>query len=135
MLLIAKYIALGLQYIHHHHILHLDLKSDNIFIFNNFKAKIGDFGNSMSLQEAKERLHLDRMDTLLGTLPYLAPELLCQGHGPITTKVDIYAYGILLFELFTNQRPFLVQQPHDVNVVYNTQDIGDIIFINNRTFY
>lgn len=85
---------------HHHHILHRDLKSDNIFITSENVAVIGDFG--WSKESVEMRL------SLAGTPLYMSPEQL--KHESYNEKADIYSLGCLLFELCTLHHPFIAAQ-------------------------
>ena len=88
---IIKQICIGLKEIHKCNIIHRDLKPENIFIDeNNFKIKIGDFGISKISEYAY---------SCRGTFKYMAPEMR-QGQK-YNNKVDMYALGCIIYELFT----------------------------------
>ena len=88
---IVKQICLGLKEIHRCNIIHRDLKPENIFIDeNNFKIKIGGFDISIISEYA---------DSHEGTFAYMAPEI-CVGKK-YNNKVDIFALGCIIYELFT----------------------------------
>ncbi|XP_071875309.1 serine/threonine-protein kinase pelle [Bombus fervidus] len=95
---IAKGTACGLQYLHtvgEKPLIHSDIKSANILLDKNLEPRIGDFGL------AREGPGRDSMEVskIHGTRPYLPEEFL---HGrKLSTKVDTYSYGIVLFELAT----------------------------------
>ncbi|EAY12790.1 AGC family protein kinase [Trichomonas vaginalis G3] len=86
--------CLGLQYIHSHHILHRDIKSQNIFLDADGNVKIGDFGTAKCLEETGEFA-----ETVVGSPFYLSPEI-CQG-VPYNAKTDIWSLGCVLYELCT----------------------------------
>jgi hypothetical protein len=92
-------IVLGLRYMHSQGILHRDLKPANILLDANWRAKICDFGFSLSvnLEDTSTR------DT--GTIPYCAPEQLYEGfvHTP---KTDVFTFGLVLYEIITCDRVF-----------------------------
>ncbi|KAG9430100.1 serine/threonine-protein kinase pelle isoform X1 [Apis mellifera carnica] len=95
---IAKGTACGLQYLHtigEKPLIHGDIKSANILLDKNFEPRIGDFGL------AREGLENDSMKVskIHGTRPYLPEEFLHE--RKLSTKVDTYSYGIVLFELAT----------------------------------
>jgi serine/threonine-protein kinase len=95
---IALDIARALEYIHSQRIIHRDIKPDNVHIDASGKVKMMDFGIAKA-----EGLHLTRTGFAVGTPYYMSPE---QVRGePATESMDIYAFGILLFELLTGQKP------------------------------
>jgi serine/threonine-protein kinase len=95
---IALDIARALEYIHSKKIIHRDIKPDNVHIDALGKVKLMDFGIAKA-----EGLHLTRTGFAVGTPYYMSPE---QVRGePATESMDIYAFGILLFELLTGQKP------------------------------
>jgi serine/threonine-protein kinase len=95
---IALDIARALEYIHSKKIIHRDIKPDNVHIDASGKVKLMDFGIAKG-----EGMHLTRTGFAVGTPYYMSPE---QVRGePATESMDIYAFGILLFELLTGQKP------------------------------
>lgn len=85
---------------HAHRIIHRDLKPQNILINEDGVAKITDFGIAIALSETS----LTQTNSMLGSVHYLSPE---QARGSMaTTRSDIYALGIILFELLAGQVPF-----------------------------
>lgn len=89
-------VCIGIHYLHENSIIHRDLKPENILISQNSTVKICDFG--WCAEGNGER------STYCGTLDYMAPEIL-RGHN-YTNKVDIWALGILLFEMSHGFPPF-----------------------------
>src|SRR5574340_789034 len=95
---IALQIARALDYIHTQKIVHRDIKPENIHIAPNGVVKLMDFGIAKS-----ESMSLTREGFVLGTPCYMAPEQVIG--KPVTPQVDIYAFGVLLFELITGVKP------------------------------
>ena len=90
----------AVSYLHGRGVIHRDLKSDNIKISTNRQVKILDFGISKS----KSSANLTVADSVVGTIGYLSPEQL---HGEIANvQSDIWALGILLYEMVTGSLPF-----------------------------
>jgi len=90
----------GLDFLHERKIVHRDLKSDNIFIGDDHVPKVGDFGVATRLNSAQPMAV-----SCVGTPLYLSPEL-CNGE-PYNTKSDIWAAGVLLYEVCSKGRhPF-----------------------------
>ncbi|KAL9171512.1 hypothetical protein ABFS82_04G213400 [Erythranthe guttata] len=95
---IALDVARGVEYLHnlgHQTFIHRDLKSANILLDDDFRAKVSDFG-LVKLALDSERSVATR---LAGTFGYLSPEYAVT--GKITTKVDVFSFGVVLLELLT----------------------------------
>ncbi|OIT37931.1 PREDICTED: serine/threonine-protein kinase CDL1 [Nicotiana attenuata] len=108
-LTIALEAAKGLEYLHEHvnpPIIHRDLKSSNILLDKNFHAKVSDFGLA-KLGSDKAGGHVSTR--VLGTQGYVAPEYALTGH--LTTKSDVYSYGVVLLELLTGRVPVDMKRP------------------------
>ena len=95
---IAAQVARALEYVHTQKIIHRDLKPENIHINTAGVVKLIDFGIAKT-----EGLQMTRAGYVLGTPFYMAPEQVTGQH--ITEQVDVYAFGVLLFELLTGRKP------------------------------
>ncbi|KAM0914832.1 hypothetical protein ACQ4PT_011260 [Festuca glaucescens] len=96
---IAIGIARGLEYLHHScntRIVHFDIKPQNILLDKDFSPKIADFGLA-KLSHAKES-NLS-MTGARGTIGYIAPEVHSRAFGVVSTKSDVYSYGMMLLEM------------------------------------
>ena len=92
-------ICLALQHIHKKKIIHRDLKSGNIFLMKSGIVKLGDFGIAKGLKSTWEKAR-----TFVGTPYFLSPEIIT--NKPYDAKCDIWALGVLLYELMTFKMPF-----------------------------
>ncbi|MBN1125301.1 MAG: protein kinase [Sedimentisphaerales bacterium] len=99
-------IAKGLNYLHECGIVHRDLKPSNIF-YEDGGIKIGDYGLSKAMNTSR---HSGQTITV-GTVHYMAPEI---GAGCYNRSIDIYALGIVLYEMLTGQVPFFGNSPAEV---------------------
>ncbi|CAI0466025.1 unnamed protein product [Linum tenue] len=94
-------IARGLLYLHDEcaqQIIHCDIKPQNVLLDDNYSVKIADFGLSKLLNKEQTRTNTHAR----GTVGYIAPEWL--RNAPITSKVDIYSFGVLLLEIICCRR-------------------------------
>ena len=105
---IALEIARGLEYIHSQGIVHRDIKPENILFDEKFEVKIADFG--IACEETLCDLLVDDE----GTYRWMAPEMLKR--KPYNRKVDVYSFGLLLWEMVTGRIPFENLSP--VQVAY-----------------
>jgi len=97
---IAAYdIARGMQFLHSRKIVHRDMKSLNVLLDDNKKVRICDFGFSRFANENT------LMTSNIGTPHWMAPELLIKG-TQYSSKIDVYAFGIVLWELATCETPY-----------------------------
>lgn len=97
----------GLAAAHEAGIVHRDLKPENVLLADDGRIKIGDFGLARATTA-----NTASGQALLGTIAYLSPELLTRGVAD--ARSDIYAAGIMMFEMLTGQQPFTGEQPMQV---------------------
>jgi len=93
-------VARAIDYIHTRKIIHRDIKPENINLDSTGKVKLMDFGIAKS-----EGIALTRAGFTLGTPYYMAPEQVLG--QPVTPQADVYAFGILLFEVLTGLKPIV----------------------------
>jgi len=104
---IALGTARGITYLHEECrdcIVHCDIKPENILLDENFNAKVSDFGLAKLISTKDQRYR--SLTSIRGTRGYLAPEWLA--NLPITSKSDVYSYGMVLLEIVSGRRNFEV---------------------------
>ncbi|KAH0947764.1 hypothetical protein HN011_002296 [Eciton burchellii] len=94
----SKQLAAGMAYLHAHKIIHRDLKSPNVLIGQGEIVKISDFGTSRQWNEISTKM------TFVGTVAWMAPEVI--RNEPCSEKVDIWSYGVVLWELLSGEIPY-----------------------------
>lgn len=108
----GRQIANALCAAHNHGIAHCDLKPENIFLVKNNLMKLGeqikilDFGIAKFLRGGPRIT--TQQDQILGSPPYMAPEQ-WDGRSKVTEKVDVYALGIIFYEMISSQPPFVAE--------------------------
>ena len=108
----AAQIAGALAHAHERGVLHRDLKSSNVIITPDGRAKVLDFGLAMRVREsvADESTHtMTQAGQVSGTLAYMAPEVL-RGQ-PAAARSDLWALGVTIYEMLCGKLPFVGQTP------------------------
>ncbi|KAL2597966.1 hypothetical protein AAZV13_11G195000 [Glycine max] len=127
-LTIALDLARVVEYLHslaHQSFIHRDLKPSNILLGDDVRAKVSDFGLVRLAPEGKATIET----RIAGTFGYLAPEYAVIGR--VTTKVDVFSFGVILMELITGRRALDDTQPED-NM--HLKAIDHTIELNEETF-
>ena len=105
---------------HHHRIIHRDLKPQNILINEDGVVKITDFGIAIALSETS----ITQTNSMLGSVHYLSPE---QARGSMATnQSDIYAMGIILYEMITGRVPFDGESAVTIALKHFQDELPDI---------
>jgi serine/threonine protein kinase len=102
---VLEQVASALQFAHDHGIIHRDIKPSNILLHGERYVYLADFGLAKAIEDNQG---VTQTDCLMGTPEYLAPELMDR---PATTSSDIYALGIVLYEMVTGRVPFKASTP------------------------
>jgi serine/threonine-protein kinase len=104
---ILEAVLAGLAAAHRSGIVHRDLKPENVLLADDGRIKIGDFGLARAASA-----NTATGAALLGTIAYLSPELVTRGIAD--TRSDIYALGIMLYEMLTGEQPYKGDQPMQI---------------------
>ncbi|MTE24402.1 Stk1 family PASTA domain-containing Ser/Thr kinase [Microbacterium sp. ZXX196] len=106
----------GLASAHRAGFIHRDVKPENVLLAEDGRVKIGDFGLARATSA-----NTATGQQLLGTIAYLAPELVTQGSADART--DIYALGIMLYEMLTGAQPYTGEQPMQIAYQHATEQV------------
>jgi serine/threonine-protein kinase len=104
---IMEAVLSGLAAAHKAGIVHRDLKPENVLLADDGRIKIGDFGLARAASA-----NTATGQALLGTIAYLSPELVTRGVAD--ARSDIYALGIMMYEMLTGEQPFQGEQPMQI---------------------
>jgi eukaryotic-like serine/threonine-protein kinase len=103
-------ICRALDYIHSNGVVHRDLKPENIMVNDDDRAKLIDFG--IASRRGSRQLTFGSLSQIMGTPDYISPEQVCGQAGD--ARSDIYALGIMLYEMLTGKTPFRGPNPFAV---------------------
>lgn len=116
---ILKDVLDALQYAHSHHLVHRDIKPDNVLITSRH-AVVTDFGVAKAVSESSGGQMLTSAGVALGTPAYMAPEQ-AAAEAYVDHRADIYAVGALAYEMLTGRTPFTGPTAQAVIVAHLTQ--------------
>jgi len=104
---------------HHAHLVHRDVKPENVLIADDGRIKVADFGLAKAV--GADTQHTATGGVLIGTVSYLAPELVVEGRAD--ARADVYAAGVVLFELLTGRKPHEGESPIQVAYKHVHEDV------------
>ena len=107
----ATQVARGIKHLHDNHIIHRDLKSENVLLSEKKVAKIGDFGTARILKHTKTKQSGET-----GTYSWMAPEVMREDEAIISRRCDTYSYAMVMYELFEHKVPFHEIKTKPVNM-------------------
>ena len=115
-------LASALQIIHEARILHRDVKTANVVLFSNGDAKLTDFGLSKHVQTSTFLTH-----TRVGTPFYCSPEIV--SGKPYSAPADVWALGVLAYEMLTLQKPFTAATAHELfaKIQFDDADVTPLL--------
>lgn len=123
---IAYHISLALVVAHDHQVVHRDLKPANILMMPNGMPKLTDFGAARI--DSAHRLTVTGM--VIGTYSYMSPES-CKGED-VDMRADVWSFGIMLFEMLTQSRPFSQDNPMQLMLAIMREPPTDIQKLNSE---
>jgi serine/threonine protein kinase len=100
--------AAALEHVHENGFMHLDYKPENILVTQNASIRLVDFDLAQEIPEKPKKMSKKNP----GTPAYMAPEQLLG--EPISSRVDIFSYGVAAYELLTSQKPFPGETPGEI---------------------
>jgi serine/threonine protein kinase len=115
---IAISVAKGIEYLHqgcNQRIVHFDIKPHNVLLDQNFNPKISDFGLAKFCSKGQSAVS---MTTTKGTVGYIAPEVFSRNFGNVSSKVDVYSFGILLLEIVGGRKNVSVTNDNTSQVYF-----------------
>jgi serine/threonine-protein kinase len=122
---ILEAVLAGLSAAHKAGIVHRDLKPENVLLADDGRIKIGDFGLARAASA-----NTATGAALLGTIAYLSPELVTRGVAD--ARSDIYAVGIMTYEMVTGEQPFKGEQPMQIAYQHANDSVPTPSTLNPR---
>jgi beta-lactam-binding protein with PASTA domain/serine/threonine protein kinase len=118
-LALAEPVLSALAHAHRAGLIHRDVKPENVLIADDGRVKVADFGLAKAV--SADTQHTATGGVLIGTVSYLAPELVVDGRSD--ARADVYAVGVLLYELLTGTKPHEGESPIQVAYKHVHEDV------------
>ncbi|XP_057748202.1 L-type lectin-domain containing receptor kinase VII.1-like isoform X2 [Arachis stenosperma] len=120
---VLKDVAMGILYLHESwevKVLHRDIKASNVLLDKDMNARLGDFG----LARMHHHEQIPNTSRVIGTVGYMAPELLRTGRA--STQTDVFSFGVLVLEVVCGRRPIEENKPALVGWVWRLMERGEL---------
>ncbi|NKY08407.1 serine/threonine protein kinase, partial [Cellulomonas hominis] len=114
---VAERVLDALAAAHRAGLVHRDVKPENVLLASDGRIKVADFGLARAVTEVTSTT----TGTVFGTVAYLAPELVV--HGTSDARTDVYAAGVLLYEMLTGAQPFTGETPIQIAFQHVNSDV------------
>jgi serine/threonine-protein kinase len=121
---VSKAMLSALAQAHASGVVHRDLKPENVLLSDDGRIKVTDFGLARELSANTDT------GSLVGTVAYLAPEVIRRGKAE--TPSDIYSFGIMLFEMLTGQQPFRGDDAIQIAFMHTSERVASAKTLNPR---
>ena len=122
---VSKAMLSALAQAHSSGVVHRDLKPENVLLSDDGRIKVTDFGLARELTSNTDT------GSLVGTVAYLAPEVIRRGKAE--TPSDVYSFGIMLFEMLTGQQPFRGEDAIQIAFMHTSERVPSAKSLNPRT--
>ncbi len=122
---VLNQIAEALHVAHRQGIIHRDIKPENILLDENNNAYLSDFGIA---KELGSQQNITQKNAVIGSPAYLSPEQI-KGEN-VTAKSDIYALGIVIYEMLTGEKPYQADSPVTLMYRHLSEPLPDIVLVN-----
>ena len=122
---VARQVADGIAHAHENKIIHRDLKPENIMVVpraGRLEVKVLDFGIARIAEDDEKRTRLTQVGEMFGTPPYMSPEQV-RAKLNVTAATDIYAIGIILYEMLEGTLPFLGDTPIETVMMHLNDEV------------
>lgn len=125
-MLIMRQVIAAVAHAHTHNIIHRDIKPQNILVKDDGSVKIADFGIAMAMDATQ----LTQVDSVMGSVHYMAPE--CARGESASVQSDVYALGVVFYELLSGQVPFAAEVSVQVALKHMQADFPSVRATNSN---